>query len=228
MSTLEVDRRAVARSWTRVRQLADRYPDQWEGQDLAGDGPLRVFAGARTPRRVLVVTKEAVLSRWPIADRPPGLAVVVASGISTPAQSGILARLAPAPSAPIAFVGDADPMGLHTCLSMLAHLGARRVRFCGVSDRLLDLLEDDSARPHLRTLELSAFDREHLRVVEALAKPETVLGPRVAAVLREGKKITLEALGFRAGLIPALFKAALRLARQQRGRGPSSEWRSWP
>jgi hypothetical protein len=45
-----------------------------------------------------------------------------------------------------------------------------------------------------------------------LAKPERVLGPHVSAVLRNGKTIQIEALGFRAGLVPALFRAALKVA----------------
>jgi hypothetical protein len=33
-------------------------------------------------------------------------------------------------------------------------------------------------------------------MVEGLAKPERVLGPRVSAVLRNGKTIQIEAVGF--------------------------------
>ena len=69
----------------------------------------------------------------------------------------------------------------------------------------------------LNTLESSAFERAHLRVVEGLVKPERVLGPRVSAVLRNGRTIQIEALSFRPDIAPALFKAALKVARQ-RGR----------
>ena len=210
--------RALEQSWQQVRRLAERHPDDWLGQDLVGDDPLRIFAGARVPRRVLVVTKEAAAMRWPKLDRPGGLVLVVASGIVTRPQAAILEKLASDRSAPIAFVGDADPMGLHTYVSLRVHLGAQRVRFTGICDAVLDTIGDDDLQPDkLNTLEFSAFERAHLRVVEGLAKPERVLGPRVSTVLRSGKTIQIEALGFRAGLVPALFKAALKVA-GQRGR----------
>ena len=83
---------------------------------------------------------------------------------------------------------------------------------------MLDTIGDDDVQPdRLNTLGFSAFERAHLRVVEGLVKPERVLGPRVSAVLRYGKTIQIEALSFRAGLAPALFKAALKVA-GQRGR----------
>jgi hypothetical protein len=210
--------RALEQSWQQVRRLAERHHKDWLGQDLVGDAPLRIFAGAGVPRRVLVVTKEAALRRWPKSDWPRGLVLVAASGIVTRPQAAILERLASDKSAPIAFVGDADPMGLHTFASLRVHLGAQRVRFTGICDAVLDTIGDDDVQPdRLGTLEFSAFERAHLRVVEALVKPQRVLGPRVSAVLRTGKTIQIEALGFRAGLLPALFKAALKVA-SQRGR----------
>jgi hypothetical protein len=210
--------RALEQSWQQVRRLAERYPDDWLGQDLVGDAPLRIFAGAGVPRRVLVVTKQPALIRWPKSDWPSGLVLVAASGIVTRPQAAILEKLASDKSAPIAFVGDADPMGLHTYASLRGHLGAQRVRFAGICDAVLDTIGDDDVQPdRLNTLEFSAFERAHLRVVEGLAKPERVLGPRVSAVLRSGKTIQIEALSFRAGLVPALFEAALKVA-GQRGR----------
>ena len=104
-------------------------------------------------------------------------------------------------------------MGLHTYVSLRVHLGAQRVRFTGICDAVLDTIGDDDLQPDkLNTLEFSAFERAHLRVVEGLAKPERVLGPRVSAVLRNGKTIQIEAISFRADLTPALFKAALKVA----------------
>jgi hypothetical protein len=204
---------ALEQSWLRVRRLAEKYPDEWEGQDLVGEDPLRVFAGEQAPRRVLVVTKAPALRRWERTDWPAGLVVVAAVGMLTRAQAAVLGRLASVTSAPIAFVGDADPMALHTYLCLRVYLGAQRVRFCGICDAVLDSIGDDKVQPEsLETLELSAFDQAHLRVVETLVKPERVLGPRVSAVLRTGKKIEIEALSFRTGLIPALFKAALKLS----------------
>ena len=210
--------RALEQSWQQVRRLAEKHADDWEGQDLVGDSPLRIFAGSRVPRRVLVVTKEAPLKRWPKSDWPSGLVVVAASGIVTRPQAAIIEKLASDTSAPIAFVGDADPMGLHTYASLRGHLGAQRVRFTGICDAVLDTIGDDDVQPdRLETLEFSALDRAHLRVVEGLVKPERVLGPQVSAVLRNGRKIEIWALSFRAGLAPALFKAALKIA-GQRGR----------
>lgn len=58
--------------------------------------------------------------------------VVVASGILTRAQTPVLRELAADTSVPVAFVGDAGPMGLQTYISLRIHLGAQRVRFCGV------------------------------------------------------------------------------------------------
>ncbi|MET0554439.1 MAG: hypothetical protein ABW221_15450 [Vicinamibacteria bacterium] len=208
--------RALEQSWHQVRRLAERHPGEWLGEDLVGDAPLRVFAGAGVPRRVLVVTKEAALIRWPKSEWPSGLVLVAAAGIVTRPQAAVLERLASDRSAPIAFVGDADPMGLHTYASLRRHLGAQRVRFTGICDAVLDAIGDDDVQPdRLGTLEFSAFERAHLRVVDGLVKPERVLGPRVSAVLRSGKTIQLEKLGFRAGLVSALFKAALEVAGQK-------------
>jgi len=205
--------RALEQSWQEVRRLAEQYPDDWLGQDLVGDAPLPIFAGKGVPRRVLVVTNQPVVHRWRKSDWPNGLVIVVTAGIVTRPQAAILEKLASDKSAPIAFVGDADPMGLHTYASLRGHLGAQRVRFTGICDAVLDTIGDDDLQPDkLNTLEFSAFERAHLRVVEGLAKPERVLGPHVSAVLRNGKTIQIEALSFRAGLAPALFKAALKVA----------------
>jgi hypothetical protein len=208
--------RALEQSWQQVRRLAERHPG-WLGQDLVGDDPLRIFAGAGVPRRVLVVTKEAVAIRWPISDWPRGLVVVVASGIVTRRQAAILEKLASDRAAPIAFVGDADPMGLHTYVSLRTYLGAQRVRFTGICDAVLDTIGDDDVQPDRlsSTLKFSAFENAHLRVVERLAKPERVLGPRVSAVLRNGKTIQIEGICRRGNRIPALFKAALKVASQR-------------
>ena len=210
--------RELEQSWQEVRRLAEQQDDEWKGEDLVGDEPLRIFAGARVPRRVLVVTTEAAARRWPNSDWPSGLVLVVASGIVTRPQAAILEKLASDRSAPIAFVGDADPMGLHTYVSLRGHLGAHRVRFTGICDAVLDTIGGDDMQPdRLSSLKFSAFERAHLRVVEGLVKPERVLGPRVSAVLRKGKTIQIEALSFRSGVVPVLFKAALKVA-GQRGR----------
>ncbi len=206
--------RALDESWERVRRLVERHPKDWEGQDLGGEAALRVFAsGQRPPRRVLVVTKEAPVRRWSRSDWPPGLVVVVASGNLTRPQVAALGALASDKSVPVVFVGDADPMALHTFQCLRVYLGSRRVRFCGICDAVLDALGDELVQPdRLRALDLSVFDQEHLAVVTALEKPERVLGPRVAAVLRGGRKIEIEALSFRADLTPALFQAALQVS----------------
>jgi hypothetical protein len=73
---------------------------------------LRVFAGAKKPRRVLVTTCEPALLRWPLVDWPSGLVVVVAVGnVSRPqaSQASVLEKLAADKSVPVAFLGDADP-----------------------------------------------------------------------------------------------------------------------
>lgn len=211
--------RAMEQSWLRVRRLAERYPDEWGGEDLVGEDSLQVFAGVRPPRRVLVVTSEAAVKRWERTDWPADLAVVVVAGRLTRAQAAVLGGLAPDTSAPIAFIGNASPMGLHTYLSLRVYLGAQRVRFCGICDAVLDMIGDDKAQPDtLSTWKFSAFDRAHLRIVASLARPEQVLGPRVAAVLGSGRTIPIAAISFRADLIPALFRAALKLARVRPGR----------
>ena len=205
--------RALEQSWLRVRRLAKRYPDGWGGEDLVGEGPLLVFTGTQGGRRVLVVTGEAALKRWERSDWPAGLVVVVAAGMLTRAQAAVIGDLASDKSVPIAFVGGADPMALHTYLTLRLHLGARRIRFCGICDSVLDSIGDDLVRPDtLSTWEQSDFDKAHLRVLATLMKPEAVLGRRVADVLGSGRKIGIAAISFRADLIPTLFKAALRLA----------------
>lgn len=205
--------RALEQSWRKVRRLAEKHPGEWLGQDLDGDEGLRFYAGAGVPRRVLVTTKAPALWRWPRPDWPSGLVCVAAVGNITRPQAAIIEKLASDGSVPIPFVGDADPMALHTYASLRVHLGARRVRFAGMCDAVLDAIGEDDVRAHtLHTVEMSAFDRAHLRVVEGLLKPERVLGPKVSAVLRQGKQILLEAIGFRAGLVNALFEAALEVA----------------
>lgn len=205
--------RRLERSWSRVRALAKQYPDQWGGEDLQGEDPLRIYAGVRRPRRVLVVTSEPALKRWGRAEWPPELVVVVAAGMVSKAQASVIAGLAPDVSPPIAFVGNAGPMGLHTYLSLRGYLGARRVRFCGVCDAVLEMLGRGAPEPEaLRTWEFSAFDRAHMRVVASLETPERLLGPRVAAVVASGRTIPIAALSVGGGLIPAFFRAALKLA----------------
>ena len=205
--------RVLEESWQRVCQLAERHPGEWEGQDLTGEAPLRVFAGSGTPHQVLVSTKEAAVRRWDKSDWPPGLVVVVAIGRLTRAQAAVIGGLAQERSTPIPFVGDADPVSLHTFLSLRVHLGARRVRFCGVCDDVLDAIGDERVQPEkLETLRFSALDRAHLRVLASIANLDGVLGPRVSAVLATGRKVEIESLSFRADLIEALFRAALTVA----------------
>lgn len=208
-----MDAQALERSWLRVRRLAERYPDEWGGEDLDGEDPLRVFAGKGAARRVLVVTQEAALRRWERSDWPAGLVVVVAVGLVTRAQAGLIERLAADKSVPIAFLGSASPMCLHTFLSLQVHLGARRIRYSGISDSLFETIGEEDLMPErLRAWDLSAFDKAQLRVVATLAKPERFLGPGVAAVLRSGRAIGIEHLCFRAGLIRTVFRATLKLA----------------
>lgn len=212
-----VDVRGLARSWGQVRKLVQRHPDAWKWPDLEEQFPLRFVAGAKVPRRVLVTTCEPALRRWPEADWPTGLAVVVAVGNLSRTQASVVDRLAADRSVPIAFLGDADPYCLHTYLSLKVHLGGRRVRYCGISDELLAELHDEAIEPErLRTWGHSEPDRAHLRIVEKCLKPSQTLGPRVAAVLASGRTIGIAHLGFRAGMISALFRAALKLAWRRR------------
>lgn len=214
------DARVLEQSWERVRRLVETCPDDWGGEDLKGEDALQVFASVRAPRRVLVVTSDAARKRWNRSEWPADLIVVVAAGMMTRVQAGVIARLGSDRSRPIAFVGSADPMSLHAFLSLRCFLGARRVRFAGICDAVLSIVGDERARPELLSAtELSAFDREHLRVVASLAKPDSVLGRRVAAVLENGKKISIAAMSFRAGMIPAFFRAALEVAAAPPGRG---------
>lgn len=214
-----MDALSLERSWSRMRRLAKRYPDEWGGEDLEGEDPLRVLAGKGAPRRVLVVTQEAALKRWERSDWPAGLVVVVAVGMLTRAQAALIERLAADKSVPIAFLGSASPMCLHTFLTLRVHLGARRLHYCGISDSVLETIGDEDVKPErLRTRDLSAFDKAQLRVVVTLESPERLLGPRVAAILRSGRAIGIEHLGFRAGLIRTLFRTALAVARDRRRR----------
>lgn len=208
-----MDVRGLARSWGQVRKLVQRYPDAWEWPDLEEQFPLRIFAGAKAPRRVLVTTCEPALRRWPEGEWPTGLAVVVAVGNLSRTQASVIERLAVDKSVPIAFLGDADPYCLHTYLSLKVHLGARRVRYCGISDEVLAELDDEAVEPErLRTWRHSEVQRAHLRIVEKCLKPSKTLGPRVASVLASGRTIGIAHLSFRPGMISALFGAALRLA----------------
>jgi hypothetical protein len=202
----------LEQAWSQVRDLAERHPGEWEGQDLGGEAPMRVFVGPRPPRRVLVVTKEAPVKRWDRSERPADVAVVVASGRLSRAQCSVLERIAATSAVPIGFIGDADPMSLHTFLALRVYLGVERVRYCGISDPVLDAIGDELVQPdRLRSLDMSTLDQEHLRVVATLIQPEQVFGPRVSAALRRGKKIQIEALSFRADLTSALFRVAVMM-----------------
>jgi hypothetical protein len=208
--------RLLEQSWLRVRRLAERYPNQFGGEDLLGEDPLRVFTGTQRPRRVLVASSEAALKRWDRSEWPPGLVVVVTAGMVSKAQASIIGAMAAKSPHPIGFVGDASPMGLHTYLSLKSYLGASRVRYCGVCDAVLTMLGRDVPSPEfLTSRDHSAFDKAHLRIVVSLAKPEQVLGPRVAAVVRSGRTIPIAALSYRAGLVRVMFEAASRLSSQR-------------
>jgi hypothetical protein len=217
-----VDVRGLKRSWGQVHKLVQRHPDAWKWPDLEAPFPLRIFAGAKAPRRVLVTTSEPALRRWPEAEWPTGLAVVVAVGNLSRTQASVIERLAADKSVPIAFLGDADPYCLHTYLSLKVHLGARRVRYCGLSDEVLAELHDEAVEPErLATWGHTELERAHLRIVEKCLKPSKTLGPRVAAVLASGRTIGIAHLSFRPGMISALFGAALRLACGSKRRLPS-------
>ena len=221
--------RLVENAWSRVRQWVEEHSDEWEGQDLTGDAPLRVFAGEKPPRRVLVSTKEAAVRRWKRADWPAGLVVVVVVGMVSKAQAALVEALSTSRSMPIPFVGDADTMSLHTYFSLRAHLGAKRVRFEGVCDGALERI---GVNPDtLETLPMSKLDRTQLRALAKLGNIDRVLGPRVSAVLAKGRKIEIEALSFRIELVRELFTSAAaaqmrsrearRMTRGQRGRRPN-------
>lgn len=216
-----MDARALGQSWGRVRKLIERYPDCWKWPELDAPYPLRVFAGANPPRRVLVTTCEPALLRWPVVDWPSGLVVVVAVGNVSRPQASVIEKLAADKSVPVAFLGDVDAYSLHTYLSLRVHLGARRVRYCGISDEVLAGIRDEAVEPkRLSTWEQSELERAHLRIVEKWLTPAETVGPRVAAVLAGGRTIGIAHLSFRAGMISALFRAAIRRA-WNRKRQPS-------
>lgn len=114
---------SLERAWARIRRRAEQFPDQWEGQDLVGEEPQRVLAARRSPRRALVTANFPAVSRWSPADRPAGLSVVAMSGNMSRGQAAVISQLAPDRSAPITFVGDGDPMGLHAYVTLRVHLG---------------------------------------------------------------------------------------------------------
>lgn len=87
-------------------------------------------------------------------------------------------------------------------------------------DSVLDLIGNEAVRPErLPKIRLSQFEREHMRVVKTFLDTKRILGPRVSGFLEAGAKIETELLA-RGGLemVPAMFEAALRLARVS-GRG---------
>jgi hypothetical protein len=73
----------------------------------------------------------------------------------------------------------------------------------------------------LSTWEQSELERAHLRIVERWLAPAGTVGPRVAAVLAGGRTIGIAHLSFRAGMISALFRAALRLAWNRKRQPPA-------
>jgi hypothetical protein len=188
--------------------LAQRFPKQWDGEDLDGLDSISVYVPRTRARRIVVVTKEAGLRRWDRSLWPSDLAVVVARGMVTREQARLIGRLDGGRSSPIRFLGDADPMDLHAFVSLRSYLGARRVRYFGISDEFLDAL-GNGAVPADRLIVLSRFEKAHLRIIESLVDPARYLGPRMGALLRAGHKLETEGLG--ADLIPAMFEAVLRL-----------------
>jgi hypothetical protein len=205
--------RELERSFTLVQKLAERFPEEWAGEDLTGEAPLRVHVGAGAPRRVLVTNCEPALRRWDRGDWPAGLVVVAPLGLLRRGQVRAISALAPRSTAPVAFVGSASPMSLHLYACLRAHLGPRRVRFCGICDQVLERIGEPRGQPEtLHTWEANAFDRRQQRIVERLVDVERTLGPRTAAVVRSGRTISIAAISFRGELIGELYRTALRVA----------------
>ncbi len=207
---------AIERSWLEVRRLAQRYSNAETRHDLNSGMPLRVYAHGSGVGRVLVTTNDPALRRSALMSSSEDLASVVVSGYVSSGQAAAIARLSSGRFGPIAFVGDADPLSLHIFVSLREYMGPAKIAFCGICDRMLAKLNEARATPAVvESLEQSAFDRAHLRVLRRLTELEDVVGPEVSAVLASGRKIELEALSFRADVIPAFFRLALMEGRRR-------------
>jgi hypothetical protein len=101
----------------------------------------------------------------------------------------------------VTFVGDLDPLDMTAYLSLAIRLRDEgvEVRYAGVNDQWLDactrfLLDASrSLQQAAVTIQMSTFEREHLRLIERLAVDwKQIIGPNALELLRFGLKLELE------------------------------------
>jgi hypothetical protein len=168
------------------------------------------MARSRPCSKIVYATKHSVTETLAsIGGLPGAIAVFSRPGLVPHSYADIVRRESLALRAPIAFVGDLDPVGLTTYLSLVSGgfegkprpLGA--VLYLGIDDAWLELCEDElleslrlprlpkSNVPVAICTVMTPFEREHLAVLDAHVDLLDLVGERCLAVLRAGFTVDL-------------------------------------
>jgi hypothetical protein len=181
-------------AWRRFRRSGAEADGLEEGLS-----PTTIWVGAAPPRHLLYVTKLAI-HRWLIALLHPAdpLLLYGHGGLPSAAACRHVAATARHFKIPVAFLGDLDPGDLTVLLALqrgdprLTSGQALPVRYLGIGDPWLRRFRREAPSAWI---ELSAAEREHLRLLREIAPGlEALLGPKAIRLLDEGRKIELEGL----------------------------------
>jgi hypothetical protein len=208
MSGTVASRRALA-ALRHVRAFAHKHDSDG---DLATFDvtEMSVVAAPSSCRRILYATKHSIIDTLILAGNIPSKVMILSRpGVVARSYADIVRREALARRASIGFVGDLDPLGLTTYVSLVAggfDKGSRpleAVSYIGLDDNWLQLCERellaDLRKPCLPETDvpvalctvMTPFERDHLDVLDSFIDLASILGERCLAILHAGFTIDL-------------------------------------
>jgi hypothetical protein len=210
-------RRALA-EWDKFRKIAGANPGDTDYFDPLGPDEwlrgINIAAKSARPSTIFYFAKPGtavqLASKWKTA-LPKNATCITRGALATAADAAIVRDEALRCKRRVRFFGDLDPQDLAIYLSLA--FGSHTMRpqpatavpilHTGINDAWLDAAEaawprrgEWSSRSFLDCAAIAMEDeqRRYLEVVEQLGPPlETWVGPRCAALLRQGTKIEVEA-----------------------------------
>lgn len=230
-------------AWRRFTASAADY--HVEGPLDDPRAPLTAFLERTHAKRILLVTKEAMVRHWIRKDLlPSSTAVFSLHGPASGRHCALLKHQADERGLPLLFYGDLDPMDLTTFGTLRAGgtkwdfdpSTAIKAVYRGIDDSILSLVEQNlgwsrrSRSSHrsgpssfsiLRpfTTRMVPDERRHLEVIEKLMPDlEEIVGPRCIHLLRHGWKLEVEAFhshSFKRGFETRLIQSLLAAPQKQ-------------
>ena len=173
----------------------------YEPAEVLYEIPLVVLLGPRQPRRLFLVTKQTLLSRIYEETQafPPHWVIVQRHGLPDQAHVEEVGSISRRLKLPICFIGDLAPFDLHVFIRYhdMAKTTVARPSWWGINARWLQLCRR-LAGPEQFDMsvaqDMSPVEREHFAALQVSAPwLEGALGAEPWNLLREGKKVSLEA-----------------------------------